>query len=472
MICAAMQRAYDAHAIACPPRERVLSIVGLSLREAFQRLGEGHDGFPVDGMIEHYKQAFFDLRHSLEHHEPLYPGARETVHALAARDDCLLGIATGKSQRGLRAILTHHELLPYFATLKTADDAPSKPHPGMILEAMREAGTEPHDTLMVGDTTYDMEMARAAGVHAIGVTWGYHPHVMLQRSGAADLVSDFAELARRIDSFMIARAPAERRWTRRMRDIFDDIFKGNPLDPMEAARRNVRPTLRRRFYENAAVAQDGDAYAVTLDGKPVRTPARRLLAAPTRELAQAIADEWQAQKDVIDPAHMPLTRLANSIVDGVADKPHEVRDEIVKYLGSDLLFYRADGPEGLIERQAAAFDPVVRWAADALGARFIMVEGVVYAMQPEEAIAAAARAIPADAWTLGAVHSAMTLTGSALLALALARDAASVDDVWKAAHVDEDWQMEQWGRDSLAMERRAYREAEMKAAATVLRLAR
>jgi chaperone required for assembly of F1-ATPase len=256
-----------------------------------------------------------------------------------------------------------------------------------------------------------------------------------------------------------------------MRDIFEDIFKGEPLDPMEAARRSVRPTLRKRFYKDAAVVQNGDLFAVTLDGKPVRTPARHPLAAPTRALAQAIADEWQAQTDVIDPAHMPLTRLANSIIDGVTDRPHEVRDEIVKYLGSDLLFYRADGPEGLTERQAAVWDPIVRWAADKLGARFIMVEGVVFAAQPEEAIAAAGKAIPAEAWKLGAAHSVMTLTGSALLALALAENAIDEGDAWKAAHVDEDWQMEQWGRDTLAVERRAHREAEMKAAATVLKLA-
>jgi phosphoglycolate phosphatase len=208
MICAAMQRAYDAHAIVCPPRERVLSIVGLSLREAFDQLGEGHRDFPVDGMIERYKEAFFELRHSPEHQEPLYPGARDAVLALSAREDILLGIATGKSQRGVRAILTHHDLLSHFATIKTADDAPSKPHPGMILEAMREAGAEPHETVMIGDTTYDMEMARAAGVHAIGVNWGYHPHAMLKQSGASEIVSDFMELWHRLDALMVARVPA------------------------------------------------------------------------------------------------------------------------------------------------------------------------------------------------------------------------------------------------------------------------
>jgi phosphoglycolate phosphatase len=208
MICAAMQRAYDAHDIVCPPRERVLSIVGLSLREAFDNLGEGEEDFPVAGMIERYKEAFFELRHSPAHQEPLYPGARDAVLGLAGRADCLLGIATGKSQRGVRAILTHHDLLSHFATIKTADDAPSKPHPGMILEAMREAGASPRDTIMIGDTSYDMQMARAAGVHAIGVNWGYHPHASLEQSGAAEVASDFMELGRQIEAFMLARAPA------------------------------------------------------------------------------------------------------------------------------------------------------------------------------------------------------------------------------------------------------------------------
>jgi phosphoglycolate phosphatase len=199
-----MQRAYDAHEIACPPREAVLSIVGLSLREAFQVLGRGHDAFPFDGMIEQYKQAFFDLRHSAEHQEPLYDGARDTILSLASRSDCLLGVATGKSQRGVRAILTHHGLLSHFATIKTADDAPSKPHPGMILDAMREAGAEPSDTLMIGDTSYDMEMARTAGVTSIGVTWGYHKEAILRSSGADHVVRSYTELAASIDGLLFA----------------------------------------------------------------------------------------------------------------------------------------------------------------------------------------------------------------------------------------------------------------------------
>lgn len=194
MICAAMQKAFGDHALPCPPRARLLSIVGLSLAEAFHRLGEGADGFPVATLVERYKNAFFLLRQSDEFLEPLYPGAQETIERLSSCDDTLLGIATGKSQRGVRAVLDRHGLLARFHTIKTADDAPSKPHPGMLMAAMQEAGVDPAQTVLVGDTTYDMEMARAAGAIPVGVSWGYHSPAMLRESGAAQLVDDFAEL--------------------------------------------------------------------------------------------------------------------------------------------------------------------------------------------------------------------------------------------------------------------------------------
>jgi phosphoglycolate phosphatase len=204
MICGAMQRAYDAHDMVCPPRETVLSIVGLSLRQAFETLGRNARDFPIDGMIERYKEAFFELRHSPEHQEPLYPGARDTILQLGARADCVLGIATGKSQRGVRAILTHHDLLAHFSTIMTADDAPSKPDPGMLMNAMRETGAGPRDTVMIGDTSYDMEMARAAGVHAIGVTWGYHAPEVLRASGAHHVVETFDGLQRLLSGAVAA----------------------------------------------------------------------------------------------------------------------------------------------------------------------------------------------------------------------------------------------------------------------------
>ena len=195
MICAAMQQAFADHDLACPPRPQVLAIVGLSLPVAVARLGEGHAGFPVDSVVECYKAAFFRMRQSDEYMEALYPGARETVENLAAQPQVQLGIATGKSQRGVRAVLGHHGLLSHFAVIKTADDAPSKPHPGMVLDAMAETGAQPQHTVLIGDTSYDMQMARAAGVRAIGVNWGYHPVDALRAAGAHAVVGSFAELA-------------------------------------------------------------------------------------------------------------------------------------------------------------------------------------------------------------------------------------------------------------------------------------
>jgi chaperone required for assembly of F1-ATPase len=255
-----------------------------------------------------------------------------------------------------------------------------------------------------------------------------------------------------------------------MRDIFEEIFAHAPADPIEAARRGMRPPQRRRFYTAVDVDEEPDGCRILLDGKPVRTPARRTLAAPTRALARAIAAEWEAQDTHIEPARMPLTRLANSIIDGVADQARPVAAEIEKYLASDLLFYRAGEPQGLVERQARHWDPLLAWAREQLAARFVLAQGVVHVAQPAEALAAARAAIPADAWRLGALASITTLTGSGLLALALLRGAVSVDDAWAAAHVDEDWNMEFWGRDELALARRAFRFAEFAAAASVLQL--
>jgi len=251
-----------------------------------------------------------------------------------------------------------------------------------------------------------------------------------------------------------------------MGDLPEDTLQDKPI---EAARRGARPALRRRFYGRAATAAAAEGHAVRLDDKPVRTPARRILAAPTLPLAQAVAGEWQAQRDVIDPAKMPLTRLANAIIDGVAERPLAVAAEIAKYLASDLLFYRAASPPELAERQRRHWDPILAWAAQAFGARFRLGEGVVHVAQPDAALAAARAAIPDDPWRLGAVHAVTALTGSALIALALARGFLSAEAAWQAANLDEDWNLELWGRDELALDRRAFRFAELQAAATALR---
>lgn len=250
-----------------------------------------------------------------------------------------------------------------------------------------------------------------------------------------------------------------------MRELFEISQAENPI---AAARRGARPILRRRFYESASTVETPQGYALQLDGKPVHTPARRVLVAPSVSIAQNLAAEWNAQTDVIDPAKMPLTRLANAIIDCVADAPLPVAAEVEKYLASDMLFYRAGAPDGLVERQAKHWDPILQWARDTLGAKFTLGEGVVHVAQSGAALAAARAAIPSDPWRLGAIHVITTLTGSALVALAVADGHLSPDAAWQAAHVDEDWNMEQWGRDEMAMQRRNFRFAEFEGAAKML----
>lgn len=258
-----------------------------------------------------------------------------------------------------------------------------------------------------------------------------------------------------------------------MPDFFSEMPSDRPSDPMAAAQRALRQPLRARFYQQVTVGVEAKGFPIELDDRPVHTPARRTLGAPIRSLAETIAAEWRAQDKVIDPARMPLTRLANSIIDGVASAPQPVRAEIERYLNSDLLFYRAEGPEGLLAKQALYWDPIVEWAHTALGARFMLAQGVTHVRQPQDAIAAAMQIVPEghsplDFWRLGALNSVTTLTGSALLSLALAAGRIGTEQAWSAAHVDEDWNMEFWGRDAVAIERREFRFAEMKAAAMVL----
>ena len=230
--------------------------------------------------------------------------------------------------------------------------------------------------------------------------------------------------------------------------------------------------LPKRFYTSASVERKcpGD-YRIRLDGRPVRTPAKAELAAPTLALAEAIAEEWRAQGTHIDPTSMPLTRLANSAIDGVARREAEVRADIAKYAGSDLLCYRADGPEGLQRRQAEVWDPILRWAEQDLGARFAVGAGLMPVVQPDAAKAAVARALEEyGGFALAALHVITTLTGSVLLALAHARGHLTAGEAWAAAHVDEDWQISKWGEDAEAKARRQRRWADMQAASRMLTL--
>lgn len=196
-ICAAMARAFDAVKLPAPDRPAILSVVGLSLPHAMAKLlPEADDAFH-NHVSDQYRDAFRAMRSEGDVSEPLYEGIAELLDILLARG-WLLGVATGKSDRGLNLCLTQHGILDRFVTLQTADRHPSKPHPGMLMEAMAEAGAVPETTVMIGDTTYDIEMGVSAGVRAIGVNWGYHLPDELIEAGAVAVAVDSVDLGRHI----------------------------------------------------------------------------------------------------------------------------------------------------------------------------------------------------------------------------------------------------------------------------------
>jgi len=254
-----------------------------------------------------------------------------------------------------------------------------------------------------------------------------------------------------------------------MRELFDEVAGQSPLDPQEAVRRATRVPQRKRFYAGTGVAEAEGGFSVTLDGKPIKTPSGKIVVAPRREIAEAIAAEWETQRETIDPLTMPLTRFANSVVEAVIDRTDAVADDAAKYLGTDLLFYRAGHPEALVAKEAAHWDPIVFWAAETLGAHFMLSEGIVHVQQPDNAVAAARAAFPKNPWSIAALHVVTTLTGSALLALALVHEVRDPDQIWAAAHVDEDWNIEKWGIDEEVAARRAAREVDFRAATQILK---
>ena len=233
------------------------------------------------------------------------------------------------------------------------------------------------------------------------------------------------------------------------------------------------PSASRRFYKQAGLSEGASGFSLTLDGRPARTPGRAPLALPTRALGEAVAAEWEAQGASIDPTTMPLTRLANSTIDGVVPRAEEVRADLVRYAGSDLIAYRAAEPERLVAEQAAAWDPVHAWARDSLGAHLVLSEGVMFVEQPSEAIAAVQAAIDREPspFRLAALHVMTTLTGSVLIALMHATGRLSAEKAWRAAHADELFQESRWGADYEASERRARREADFQAASLFFNLA-
>jgi len=259
-----------------------------------------------------------------------------------------------------------------------------------------------------------------------------------------------------------------------MRDILQDLEAGLYLsdpDPIRRAQIKSKMPLPKRFYTAASVGHHEGGHAVLLDGRPVKTPGRVVLTLPTQQAAQLVADEFAAQETEIDPVAMPVMRIANSAVDGVANDTVSVADDIVKFSGTDLLFYRAASPQALVQRQAAAWDPVLDWVRQNIGARFFLAEGVMHVEQPRESIEAirAHVAQRTDPLRLAAMHVMTTLTGSALLALAVEAGALDGEAAWAAAHIDEDWNIDQWGGDADAEQRRDFRKTDMLAAARLLK---
>lgn len=220
-----------------------------------------------------------------------------------------------------------------------------------------------------------------------------------------------------------------------------------------------------RFYKTVSVKEQGGGWQILLDGRPVKTPKRAVLLLPTQALAAAIAQEWDAQGQSIDPRSMPLTKLANTTLDAVAGREEAVRDAIAAYGANDLLCYRAQRPEPLAMRQAERWDPILAWAREQLGAGLVTTAGVMPVEQPGETLAQLRRVLAElDAFALSACHVMTTLTGSAVLTLALLRQRLTPEEAWAAAHLDEDFQVEIWGEDMEAEKRRALRWAEMSAA--------
>lgn len=258
-----------------------------------------------------------------------------------------------------------------------------------------------------------------------------------------------------------------------MREILTDLedeIRLSDADPVRRAQKQMLKPLPKRFYKSADFAPVDGGYAVNLDGKAVKTPARKPLVVPSEAAARLVADEFARQADVIEPATMPVTRLVNTALDGVAADIHAVAEDILRFCASDLLCYRADTPQSLVERQNATWDPIMDWVRYALGAQFVLAEGVMHVEQPREAVAAVGihlRQYP-DAFRIACLHTMTTLTGSALLALAVAAGEIDVEAAWAAAHVDEDWNIQQWGEDHEAAIRRRARFREMKAAADFL----
>ena len=208
---------------------------------------------------------------------------------------------------------------------------------------------------------------------------------------------------------------------------------------------------KKRFWSETGVVVSGGGFRIALDGRLVTTPAKAPLVLPTQARADAVAGEWAAQQDKVDPRRMPVTRSANAAIDKVMPQFDEVADLVAAYGGSDLLCYRAEYPQELTARQSSAWDPLLDWAEAALGAPLVVTHGIVPVEQPAGSLARlAARVRGFSAFELVAVHDLVAMSGSLVLGLAAAAGHAPAEAIWSLSRIDEDWQTEQWGDDEEA----------------------
>ncbi|GAB4288752.1 MAG: ATPase [Roseovarius sp.] len=229
----------------------------------------------------------------------------------------------------------------------------------------------------------------------------------------------------------------------------------------------------KRFWKAARVVALEDGFGISLDGRPVRTPAKAPLCLPSRAMAEAVAAEWDAQQGEIRPASMPLTRAANTAIDSVRHQRRAVAEAIAAYADSDLLCYRATAPRELVRRQAEGWDPLLDWAQARYGARLVRVAGVMHAPQPPEALARLAEAVHVmDPFALTALHDLVALSGSLVIGLAAIESVAAPEALWRLSRIDETWQEEQWGTDALARAQAAAKEKDFLAAKRFHDLAR
>ena len=278
-----------------PTRADVRSVIGRSLPQAIGDL-LGEDA-PVMPMTEAYKKHFHAMRSSGDYTEALYDDVDDVIRRLAARDDLLLGTATGKALRGIHWLIERNGWQGFFATLQGADTAASKPSPEMVHNACRETGVEPQDVVVFGDSIYDMQMAASAGATAIGVSWGYGDPEHLTDAGAVRIIHRFRDVEQAIAELRAGRLPVKTM-------IDPNELMPGPSDPNPMKRAQTamaRQPLPRRFYKDVSVVEGADGFGIALDGRQARTPGRKLLALPAAAAAEIVAEEWRAQGETIDP---------------------------------------------------------------------------------------------------------------------------------------------------------------------------